>query len=278
MRLFCVRRGKIPHARRGPGADRARQVLPAGGVLAVGFAAPQRSDPERSRQREARGPWMAGARGARAAGRPEPRGRGHGPVAARPVFLSPRPRSALLPAPSPWHLSPHLSLASRPGVPASRVPSPDLRLLSEASRSAPCSAAVTAPGHQAGGGGLLMALFECRRPVMSTSFPRGRTVPAMGHGRRSSLSRSREQISAHETRIYERSVAECLSRCSGVVRAPKASGSKSLPEAPEGHSGWSQADRGVSRAGCSASAASPRGPPSLPPGFARKPPHPPGRP
>lgn len=115
MRLFCVRQGKIPHAQRGPpggraGADRARQVPPAGGVLAVGFAAPQRSDPERSRQREARGP---GGRGLRDV--PSP---GDGDVGRSRLPVSP-PSLRPAPTPSPRHLSPHLSLASRPAVRAS---------------------------------------------------------------------------------------------------------------------------------------------------------------
>lgn len=177
---------------------------------------------------------------------------------------------SLRPAPtlSPRHLSPHLSLASRPAVWASAgaFPPPGSRHLTcGCSPRPPAEPRARQPSRPRATrrGGSSHGALRMQTPRHARLLPRVRTVPAMGHGRRSSLSRSHEQISAHETRIYEQSVAEWLSRCSGVVRAPKASGSKSLPEAPEGHSGWSQADCGVSRAGCSASAASPRGPPSL---------------
>lgn len=287
MRLFCVRRGKIPHARRGPpggraGADRARQVPPAGSVLAVGFAAPQRSDPERSRQREARGLRTAGAPGGAGCGTSRAPGTGTWAGCRAPRLPVSPPSLRPAPSPSPPHLSPHLSLASRPAVRASAgafLPPGSRHLTCGCSPRPPAEPRARQPSRPRATrrGGSSHGALRMQTPRHARLLPRVRTVPAMGHGRRSSLSCSREQISAHETRIYEQSVAEWLSRCSGVLRAPKASGSKSLPEAPEGHSGWSQADCGVSRAGCSASAASPRGPPSLPPGFARKPPHPPGR-
>ncbi|XP_036091605.1 translation initiation factor IF-2-like [Rousettus aegyptiacus] len=56
------------------------------------------------------------------------------------------------PEPPPVPRQPPCGSGLRRGVPASRVPSPDLQLLSEASRSAPCSAAVTAPGPPGQGG------------------------------------------------------------------------------------------------------------------------------
>lgn len=223
------------------------------------------------------GPGGAGCGTSRAPGTGMWAGRRAPRLPVSPPSLRPAP------TPSPRHLSPHLSLASRPAVRASAgaFPPPGSRHLTcGCSPRPPAEPRARQPSRPRATrrGGSSHGALRMQTPRHARLLPRVRTVPAMGHGRRSSLSRSREQISAHETRIYEQSVAEWLSRCSGVVRAPKASGSKSLPEAPEGHSGWSQADCGVSRAGCSASAASPRGPPSLPPGFARKPPHPPGRP
>lgn len=101
------------------GADRARQVPPAGGVLAVGFAAPQRSDPERSRQREARGPRMAGAPGGAGCGTSRAPGTGTWAGRRAPRLPVSPPSLRPAPTPSPRHLSPHLSLASRPAVRAS---------------------------------------------------------------------------------------------------------------------------------------------------------------
>lgn len=134
------------------GADRARQVPPAGGVLAVGFAAPQRSDPERSRQRGAGAPGGAGCGTSRAPGTGTWAGRRAPRLPVSPPLLRPAPSPVSMgPEPPPVPRQPPCGSGLRRGVPASRVPSPDLRLLSEASRSAPCSAAVTAPGHQEGG-------------------------------------------------------------------------------------------------------------------------------
>lgn len=278
---FHTRDGAPPG---GPGRSRQGSAGPASGRR-VGrwLRGPAKKRPRA--QPAERGAGAADGGGPGGAGCGTSRAPGTGMWAGRRAPRLPVSPPSLRPAPSPSprHLSPHLSLASRPAVRASAgaFPPPGSRHLTcGCSPRPPAEPRARQPSRPRASrrGGSSHGALRMQTPRHARLLPRVRTVPAMGHGRRSSLSRSREQISAHETRIYEESVAEWLSRCSGVVKAPKASGSKSLPEAPEGHSGWSQADCGVSRAGCSASAASPRGPPSLPPGFARKPPHPPGRP
>lgn len=157
----------------GPGQSRQGSAGPASGRRVGRWL----RGPAKKRPRAQPAERGAGARGARAAGRPEPRGRGRGPVAVRPVFLSPRPHSALLPAPSPRHLRPYLSLASRPAVRASAgaFPPPGSRHLTcGCSPRPPAQPRARQPsrprGHQ-DGGGLLVALFECRRPVMPASSP-----------------------------------------------------------------------------------------------------------
>lgn len=212
---------------RGPGRSRQGSAGPASGWR-VGrwLRGPAKKRPRA--QPAERGAGAADGGGPGGAGCGTSRAPGTGTWAGRRAPRLPVSPPSLRPAPtpSPRHLSPHLSLASRPAVRASAgaFPPPGSRHLTcGCSPRPPAEPRARQPSRPRATrrGGSSHGALRMQTPRHARLLPRVRTVPAMGHGRRSSLSRSREQISAHETHIYEQSVAEWLSRCSGGAKGQR---------------------------------------------------------